>query len=76
MEAADLRQELREEAGRLMAQLYSRNCRRAFAETAAFHADVPPGERFHNEVMAASAGSGGLMEATHTRVWALLRSVP
>lgn len=59
-----------------MAQLYSRNCRRAFAPAAAFHSDAVPGERFHVEVMAASAYSGGLMAATHTRVWGLLRRAP
>jgi len=45
-----------------------------FAPAWAFHTDVLIGEMFHAEVSAASAGAGGLMDATHTRVWALLRS--
>ena len=44
-----------------------------FAPARAFHTDVLIGEMFHAEVSAASAGAGGLMDATHTRVWALLR---
>jgi hypothetical protein len=56
-----------------MAQLYARNCRTPFAPATAFHTDVLIGELFHAEVSAASAGAGGLMDATHTRVWALLR---
>ena len=59
-----------------MAQLYSRNCRRAFAPAAAFHSDADPGERFHVEVLAASARSGGFMAATDSRVWGLLRRAP
>ena len=44
-----------------------------FAPARAFHTDVLIGELFHAEVSVASAGAGGLMDATHTRVWALLR---
>lgn len=48
--AAGLRRALKEAAGKLMGQLYDRNCRRRFAPTEAFQADALPQERFHIEM--------------------------
>jgi hypothetical protein len=54
--ATGLRQALKESAGKLMGQLYDRNCRRVFAPAQAFQADALPPDRFHAE-----------MQASHTR---------
>ena len=70
--AAGLRRKLKEAAGTLLGQLHDRNCRRAFAPAEAFQTEHLPPARFHAEVKAAAASVGGLMEARHTRVWALL----
>ncbi len=70
---AALRARLKAHAGALLGRLYDRNCRRAFAPVAAFYAAGLAPERFCAEAASAAAGRGGLMEATHTRVWALLR---
>jgi hypothetical protein len=67
-----VRQNLIESAGILLGQLYDRNCRRAFAPDEAFQTEHLPPARFHAEVKAAAATLGGLMEAKHTRVWAIL----
>ncbi len=74
--AATLRAELKAALGRLLSDLYIRNCRRSFAPPEAFHVSSLPPERFHAEVSAASVAEGGLMEATHTRVWSLLEYAP
>ena len=37
-------------AGKLLGQLYDRNCRRGFAPAAAFQADALPPDRFHSEM--------------------------
>ena len=71
--AAALRARLRTHVGALLGRLYDRNSRRAFAPVAAFYAAGLPPERFCAEAAAAASARGGLMEATHTRVWALLR---
>jgi len=71
--AGGLRARVRAAAGALLGRLYDRNCRRAFAPVRAFYAAGLPPERFCAEAGAAAAGRGGLMEATHTRVWALMR---
>ena len=67
---------LKEAAGKLVAQLYDRNCRRQFVPLEAFQTDSLPPERFQAEMQIAAAASGGLMQATNTRVWGLLRSTP
>lgn len=69
--AAQLRSRLKV-LGELLGILYVRNCRRSFAPASAFHVLGLPSDRFHAEVSAASTGVGGLMEATQTRVWAVL----
>eukprot|EP00884_Botryococcus_braunii_P007124 jgi/Botrbrau1/16412/Bobra.0142s0012.1 len=74
--AGALRSELKKVLGKLLSDLYVRNCRRSFAPAEAFHVSSLPPERFHAEVAAASVAEGGLMEATHTRVWALLETAP
>ena len=67
-----LRDKLLAAATGVLDELNSRNCRRPFTPAAAFQtADLPPA-RFHAEVRAAAASLGGLMEARHTRVWAIL----
>ena len=71
--ASKLRADVRDAVGKLLGQLYDRNCHRAFVPTEAFHIDNLPPERFHAEVNAAAAARGGLMEASHTRVWLILR---
>lgn len=38
-----------------------------------FQADNLPAERFHGEMQAAAVSAGGLMQATKSRVFALLR---
>ncbi len=48
--AAVLRSRLKDAAGRLMGQLFDRNCRRAFAPVEAFHADALPADRFQAEI--------------------------
>lgn len=48
--AAALRSRLKDAAGRLMGQLFDRNCRRAFAPVEAFHADALPADRFQAEI--------------------------
>jgi hypothetical protein len=58
--------------GELLGILYVRNCHRSFAPSDAFHVSDLPSERFHAAVSQASATNGGLMEATQTRVWAVL----
>lgn len=73
--AATLRQQLTEAAGSLLGQLYDRNCRREFAPAAAFQTEHLPSARFHSDVKAAAATLGGLMEAKHTRIWAVLTCV-
>ena len=71
--ARALRAGLKEAAGKLMAQLYDRNSRRQFLPAEAFQTDSLPPERFRVEMQTAAAASGGLMQATNTRVWGLLR---
>ena len=71
--ARALRAALKEAAGKLMAQLYDRNSRRQFLPAEAFQTDSLPPERFRVEMQTAAAASGGLMQATNTRVWGLLR---
>ena len=71
--AAQLRASLKHSVGKLLGQLFDRNSRRPFAPPAAFYADNLAPELFQQEVRSAAAVSGGLMEATHTRVWAILR---
>lgn len=71
--ARALRASLKEAAGKLMAQLYDRNSRRQFLPAEAFQTDSLPPERFRVEMQTAAAASGGLMQATNTRVWGLLR---
>ena len=70
-----LRAGLKEAAGKLVAQLYDRNSRRQFVPLEAFQTDSLPPERFRVEMQTAAAASGGLMQATNTRVWGLLRWV-
>ena len=74
--AGALRSALKEAAGKLVAQLYDRNSRRQFVPLEAFQADSLPPERFRVEMQTAAAASGGLMQATNTRVWGLLRWGP
>ncbi|KAK9829627.1 hypothetical protein WJX72_006957 [[Myrmecia] bisecta] len=74
--AAALRAALKEAIGKLLGQLYDRNCRRAFAPADAFHVDSLPPERFHGEMQAALVASGGQTEALRSRVWSLLRHTP
>lgn len=71
--ARGLRAALKEAAGKLVAQLYDRNSRRQFVPPEAFQTDSLPPERFQVEMQTAAAASGGLMQATNTRVWGLLR---
>lgn len=71
--ARSLRAALKEAAGKLVAQLYDRNSRRQFVPLEAFQTDSLPPERFRVEMQTAAAASGGLMQATNTRVWGLLR---
>lgn len=71
-----LRAALKEAAGKLLSQLYDRNCRRQFVPLEAFQTDSLPPERFRVEMQTAAAAAGGLMQATNTRVWGLLRSEP
>ena len=73
--ARALRAALKEAAGKLLSQLYDRNCRRQFVPLEAFQTDNLPPERFRVEMQTAAAAAGGLMQATNTRVWGLLRSV-
>ena len=73
--ARALRAALKEAAGKLVAQLYDRNSRRQFLPSEAFQTDSLPPERFRVEMQTAAAASGGLMQATNTRVWGLLRWV-
>ena len=68
-----MRAALKEAAGKVLAQLYDRNCRRQFVPPEAFQTDSFPPERFQVEMQTAAAASGGLMQATNTRVWGLLR---
>lgn len=78
--AAALRLEAAEHCGRLLEQLYDRNCRRSFCTTEAFHADLPP-DRFMAEAGssraagAALGAAGGWPEASG-RVWSVLRHAP
>ncbi|KAA6423490.1 MAG: E3 ubiquitin- ligase UPL6 [Trebouxia sp. A1-2] len=71
-----LRAALKEAAGKLLSQLYDRNCRRQFVPLEAFQTDSLPPERFRVEMQTAAAAAGGLMQATNTRVWGLLRHAP
>ncbi len=73
--ARALRAALKEAAGKLLSQLYDRNCRRQFVPLEAFQTHSLPPERFRVEMQTAAAAAGGLMQATNTRVWGLLRSV-
>ncbi|PRW45057.1 E3 ubiquitin- ligase UPL6 [Chlorella sorokiniana] len=75
-EAAALRSQLKEAAGKLMGQLHDRNCRRAFAPAEAFQADALPAERFQSEVQAATAAGRGLDEEGAGRAWGLLAHAP
>ena len=70
--AAGLRDKLKSSVSAVLGQLNSRNCRRPFAPVAAFQTEELPPARFYAEVKSAAASLGGLMEATHTRVWAVL----
>ena len=69
-----LRAALKEAAGKLLAQLYDRNCRRQFVPLEAFQTDSLPSERFWVELQTTAAFTGGLMQATNSRIWGLLRS--
>ena len=71
--AKGLRGALKESAGKLLTQLYDRNCRRRFAPSEAFQTGNLSPERFHAEMQTAANAAGGLMQATNTRVWGLLR---
>ena len=71
--ARALRAALKEAAGKLLGQLYDRNCRQQFVPQAAFQTDSLPPQRFQVEMEAAAAAAGGLMQATNTRIWGLLR---
>ena len=70
-----LRAGLKEAAGKLVAQLYDRNSRRQFVPPEAFQTDSLPPERFQVEMQTVAAGAGGVMEASKSRVWGLLRHV-
>ncbi|KAL3150396.1 hypothetical protein ABBQ32_000234 [Trebouxia sp. C0010 RCD-2024] len=74
--ARAIRAGLKEAAGKLVAQLYDRDSRRQFLPAEAFQTDSLPPERFRVEMQTAAAASGGLMQATNTRVWGLLRHAP
>ncbi|DBB12911.1 TPA: hypothetical protein ACH3X3_005665 [Trebouxia sp. C0006] len=74
--ARALRAALKEAAGKLLSQLYDRNCRRQFVPLEAFQTHSLPPERFRVEMQTAAAAAGGLMQATNTRVWGLLRHAP
>ena len=74
--AKALRDRLLGAAAGVLGALNSRNCRRPFAPATAFQTEDLPPARFHAEVRAAAASLGGLMEARHTRVWAVLTCVP
>lgn len=71
--AQALRGALKESAGKLLTQLYDRNCRRPFAPSPAFQTSNLPPDRFQAEMQTAALAAGGLMQATNTRVWGLLR---
>lgn len=71
--AKALRAALKESAGKLLTQLYDRNCRRQFAPAEAFQTSNLPLERFQAEMQTAANNAGGLMQASNTRVWGLLR---
>lgn len=71
--AKALRAALRESAGKLLTQLYDRNCRRQFAPADAFETGNLPPERFQAEMQTAANAAGGFMQAKNTRVWGLLR---
>ena len=73
--ARGLRAALKESAGKLLAQLFDKNCRHQFVPLEAFQTDSLPTERFRLEMQTAAAASGGLMQATNTRVWGLLRYI-
>ncbi|KAL4444560.1 hypothetical protein ABPG77_002377 [Micractinium sp. CCAP 211/92] len=88
-EAAALRAELKEAAGKLMGQLHDLNCRRPFAPAEAFQADALPTERFQSEMSAATAAGRALAEgaepgkdggtpgpAAAGRAWGLLAHAP
>ncbi|KAL4436604.1 hypothetical protein ABPG75_003743 [Micractinium tetrahymenae] len=88
-EAAALRAQLKEAAGKFMGQLHDRNCRRAFAPAEAFQADALPAERFQSEMSAATAAGRALAEgaepgkdgggpgpAAAGRAWGLLAHAP
>ncbi len=78
--AAALRLEAAEHCGRLLEQLYDRNCRRAFCSTEAFHAELPP-DRFMAEAgssrpTGAAPGAAGSWPEASGRVWSVLRHAP
>ncbi|EFN56484.1 hypothetical protein CHLNCDRAFT_57693 [Chlorella variabilis] len=75
-EAAALRLQLKQGAGKLMGQLHSRNCRHAFAPPEAFQIDALPADRFQSEIQAGTAAGRHLSEAGSGRAWGLLAFAP
>ncbi|PSC67747.1 E3 ubiquitin-ligase UPL6 [Micractinium conductrix] len=87
-EAAALRAQLKQAAGKLMGQLHDRNCRRSFAPAEAFQADALPADRFVAEVAAAAAAGTALADGASAgggaegapggggRAWGLLSYAP
>ncbi|GAB4817517.1 hypothetical protein N2152v2_004563, partial [Parachlorella kessleri] len=64
--AAGLRSAFKSGAGKLLGQLYDRNCRRGFAPAEAFQADALPPDRFHSEMQAGTAAGRALTDAGST----------
>lgn len=70
--AEELREAVQGAVGRLLSQLFDRNCRRQFAPTDAFYAPQMGEELFMAEVQG-SLARGAFLEAKQTRVWRVLR---
>ena len=73
--AQALRDSVSSAVGRLLGQLYDRNCRREFAPAEAFYAATLSADLFNAEVQQ-SLARGAFLEAKNTRVWQVLRSAP
>ena len=71
--AQALRGSVSSAVGRLLGQLYDRNCRREFAPAEAFYAANLSADLFNAEVQQ-SLARGAFLEAKNTRVWQVLRS--
>ena len=70
--AQALREAVGAAVGRLLGQLYDRNCRRQFAPPEAFYAPQLSEALFDAEVQAVLE-KGAFLEAQRSRVWLILR---